>query len=234
MFFHPTYFFLKFLKNSIFFHFFFLNLPSSFFLIMKLVDLETRFKTVLTRLQYSEADYKVCDEKKQQLDQQKVLKEKSIKSIRKEIEGLKKEVSILYLSYFIYLFLSFTVFLFSSKFFRESIFFHFMTFYLILSYLSYFILFYLILSYFILFYLIFLGSFSFILFNFISFYYFFQFYLVKSFRRSSEGTSTTHEGGMNIDFSHFFPLITLNYFFIWLLLFFLWFYPNFPRLFLIF
>ena len=57
------------------------------------MDLETRFKTVLTRLQYSEADYKVCEEKKQQLDQQKVLKEKSIKSIRKETEGLKKEVS---------------------------------------------------------------------------------------------------------------------------------------------
>ena len=56
------------------------------------MDLETRFKTVLTRLQYSEADYKVCEEKKQQLDQQKVLKEKSIKSIRKETEGLKKEV----------------------------------------------------------------------------------------------------------------------------------------------
>ena len=74
---------------------------------MKLVDLETRFKTVLTRLQYSEADYKVCEEKKQQLDQQKVLKEKSIKSIRKEIEGLKKEVStflslIFYLLVFIY------------------------------------------------------------------------------------------------------------------------------------
>ena len=74
---------------------------------MKLVDLETRFKTVLTRLQYSEADYKVCEEKKQQLDQQKVLKEKSIKSIRKEIEGLKKEVStflslIFYLLVFIF------------------------------------------------------------------------------------------------------------------------------------
>ena len=105
------------------------------------MDLETRFKTVLTRLQYSEADYKVCEEKKQQLDQQKVLKEKSIKSIRKETEGLKKEVTHFFLcSVKKKIFFHPTYFFL--KFFKSFIFFHFLIFHLILSYLLYFILFF--------------------------------------------------------------------------------------------
>lgn len=55
-----------------------------------LVDLETRLKTLLTRLQFSEADLKISNEKLAQVHQQKVLKNKTIQSLRSEIQSLSQ------------------------------------------------------------------------------------------------------------------------------------------------
>ena len=58
-----------------------------------MVDFETRLKTVQARVQYSEADLRVCNEKITQLQQQKNLKETSLKELSAEIATLKKEAS---------------------------------------------------------------------------------------------------------------------------------------------
>jgi chromosome segregation ATPase len=58
----------------------------------QVVDLETRLKNVQSRVQYSEADLKVSEEKVRQLQQQKVLKEVVAGDLLKEITALKKEI----------------------------------------------------------------------------------------------------------------------------------------------
>jgi len=58
-----------------------------------LVDLETQVKTLQTRVQFSEADLKVTDEKLRQLRQQKDLKEKAVKDLGKEIDVLNKDTA---------------------------------------------------------------------------------------------------------------------------------------------
>lgn len=58
-----------------------------------MVDFETRLKTVQARVQYSEADLRVCNEKIIQLQQQKNLKESSLKELSAEIATLKKEAA---------------------------------------------------------------------------------------------------------------------------------------------
>ena len=63
-----------------------------YILISKLVDLETKFKTLQTRVQYSEADLKVSEEKRLQLEQLKVLKETTTKALKTEMDGINKEV----------------------------------------------------------------------------------------------------------------------------------------------
>jgi chromosome segregation ATPase len=57
------------------------------------VDFETRLKTVQARVQYSEADLRVCNEKISHLQQQKNLKESSLKELSAEIATLKKEAA---------------------------------------------------------------------------------------------------------------------------------------------
>jgi len=59
----------------------------------ELIDLETRIKTLLTRIQFSEADRNVTDEKLKQLRQQKDLKDKALRTLRSEVEALKKELT---------------------------------------------------------------------------------------------------------------------------------------------
>ena len=59
----------------------------------QVVDFETRLKTVQARVQYSEADLRVCNEKINQLQQQKNLKETSLKDLNSEIGTLKKEAA---------------------------------------------------------------------------------------------------------------------------------------------
>jgi structural maintenance of chromosome 1 len=56
------------------------------------VDLETRFKTLQTRIQFSEADCKVTDEKLGQLQQQKDIKEASHRALVAEIDAVKREI----------------------------------------------------------------------------------------------------------------------------------------------
>lgn len=58
-----------------------------------MVDFETRLKTVQARVQYSEADLRVCNEKITQLLQQKNLKESSLMELSAEIATLKKEAA---------------------------------------------------------------------------------------------------------------------------------------------
>lgn len=58
----------------------------------ELVDLETRLKTLLSRIQFSEADRKVTEEKLAQLRQQKEAKDKVVKALRVEMEALKKDL----------------------------------------------------------------------------------------------------------------------------------------------
>lgn len=59
----------------------------------QLVDLETQVKTLQTRVQFSEADLKVTEEKLRQLRQQKDLKEKAVKDLGKEIDALNKDAA---------------------------------------------------------------------------------------------------------------------------------------------
>ena len=56
------------------------------------MDLETKFKTLQTRVQYSEADLKVSEEKRLQLEQLKTLKETTTKALKTEMDGINKEV----------------------------------------------------------------------------------------------------------------------------------------------
>jgi predicted nucleic acid-binding Zn-ribbon protein len=56
------------------------------------VDLETRLKNVQSRVQYSEADLKVSEEKVRQLQQQKGLKEIVAGDLLREINALRKEI----------------------------------------------------------------------------------------------------------------------------------------------
>jgi len=56
------------------------------------VDLETKLKTLQTRIQFSEADKKVTEEKLAQLKQQCQLKEKAIQDLKKEASALGKEL----------------------------------------------------------------------------------------------------------------------------------------------
>lgn len=57
-----------------------------------MVDLETRLKNVQSRVQYSEADLKVSEEKVRQLQQQKGLKEVVAGDLLREINALRKEI----------------------------------------------------------------------------------------------------------------------------------------------
>jgi chromosome segregation ATPase len=57
-----------------------------------IVDLDTKLKTLQTRVQYSQADLKVSNEKLNQFNQQKGLKDDLERDLRVEIEGLKKEI----------------------------------------------------------------------------------------------------------------------------------------------
>jgi len=59
----------------------------------ELVDLETKLKTLLTRIQFSEADRKVTEEKLAQLSQQKTLKNNALQSLRTELDTLKKDLA---------------------------------------------------------------------------------------------------------------------------------------------
>lgn len=58
-----------------------------------LLDMETKFKSLQTKIQYSDADCKVAEEKLGQLKQQKVLKEELLKQHRSEVEVVTSEVS---------------------------------------------------------------------------------------------------------------------------------------------
>ncbi|CAM9228761.1 unnamed protein product, partial [Ectocarpus fasciculatus] len=55
-----------------------------------LVELETRYKNVQTKMQFSEADLTICEEKVAQLNQQLQLKLKPISTIHSELQALEK------------------------------------------------------------------------------------------------------------------------------------------------
>lgn len=57
-----------------------------------MVDLETKLKNIQSRVQYSEADLKVSEEKVRQLQQQKGLKEVVAGDLFREISALRKEI----------------------------------------------------------------------------------------------------------------------------------------------
>jgi len=60
-----------------------------------IVDLETKLKTLQTKIQFSEADKRVTEEKLQQLRQQRQLKSKNSQDLKKEATALRKEVAAL-------------------------------------------------------------------------------------------------------------------------------------------
>jgi structural maintenance of chromosome 1 len=60
-----------------------------------MVDLETKLKTLQTRIQFSEADLKVTEEKLTQLNQQKRLKNDVSKDLKKEMTILRKDIESL-------------------------------------------------------------------------------------------------------------------------------------------
>lgn len=60
-----------------------------------IVDLETKLKTLQTKIQFSEADKRVTEEKMQQLRQQRQLKTKNSQDLKKESATLSKELAAL-------------------------------------------------------------------------------------------------------------------------------------------